>query len=317
MLTSNPPAHKRRRAPVSRAFGFKLVQAWRPRIRAMVEALIDAHADAGRMEFLDAIAAPLPAHLTAEILGAPAADAPRFAEMVYGMSRGIGAFRPEMLPEIDAAAADLYAYVDGLLAERRAAPRNDFLSDFVGGADAAGQLSETEILIQVVGLIIAGSDTTRAGLTALVSLLLQHPDQWRAVCADPSLAEGAVLEALRFDPPVASIGRITTEPLEIGGVPIGEGVPINLSILSAQRDPAVYADPDRFDIRRTDHPRWSISFGGGPHRCLGEALARAEMEEALIALAGRLPGLRLVGEPPRIKGHTGIRGVSPMQLAWD
>ena len=124
--------------------------------------------------------------------------------------------------------------------------------------DAAGQLSEAKILIQVVGLIIAGNDTTRAGLTALVSLLLQHRDQWQAVCAEL----------------------------------------------------------DRFDIRRNDHPRWSVSFGGGPHRCLGEALARAEMEEALLALTERLPDLRLVGAPPRIKGHTGIRGVSPTHLAW-
>jgi cytochrome P450 len=268
------------------------------------------------MNFLDALAAPLPAHLTAELLGAPDADAPEFASMVYGMSRGIGSFRPDQFPDIEASASELIDYVDALLADRRRAPRDDFLSDYVREADTAGQMDETEILMQIVSLIIAGSDTTRAGLTALLSLLLQHPDQWRAVCDDPALAEPAVLEALRFEPPVGSIGRLTTEPIDVGGVPIRAGVPLNLSILSAQRDPAIFQSPEQFNIRRTDHPRWSLTFGGGPHRCLGEALARAEMEETLIALSARLPGLRLIGDPPRIKGHTGIRGVSPMQVGW-
>ena len=315
MLTSNMPAHKRRRAPASRAFGFKLIQAWRRRIRALMHDLIDAQIDRGEMDFLEAIAAPLPARLTAEILGAPDEDAPRFAAMVYGMSRGIGSFRPEQFPDIETAAADLHDYVAGLLAARRTAPRDDFLSDYVREVDAAGQLSETETLIQIVTLIIGGSDTTRSGLTALVSLLLQH-GQWQAVCADPSLAEAAVLEGLRYEPPAGSIGRVVTEPLDVGGVPFGAGALLSLSILSAQRDEAVFADPERFDIARTDHPRWSLSFGGGPHRCLGEALARAEMEEALIALAERLPELKLIGDPPELKGHTGIRGITPMQVGW-
>ena len=316
MLTSNQPAHKKRRAPASRAFGFRLVQAWRPRIRAMVHGLIDRHEAEGQMNFLETVAAPLPAHLTAEILGAPEADAPRFAKMVYGMSRGIGSFKPEMLNGIEAAAGELHDYVAALLADRRAAPRDDFLSDYLREVDAAGQLNETEILVQIVTLIIGGSDTTRAGLTALVSLLLQHPEQWQAVRDDPSLAEAAVLEALRYEPPAGSIGRLALEEIDVGGIPLPPGTPMNVSFVSAQRDDAVYANAQMFDIHRTDHPKWSLSFGGGTHRCLGEALARAEMEEALIALTERLPNLSLKGDPPRLKGHTGIRGITPMQVSW-
>ena len=100
------------------------------------------------------------------------------------------------------------------------------------------------------------------------------------------------------------------------GVPLEPGTILSLSMLSAQRDPAVFAEPDRFDIARTDHPRWNVSFGHGPHRCLGEALARAEMEEALKVITARAPRLEIVGDPPHGKGFTGIRGITPMTVAW-
>ena len=316
MLTSNPPAHGRRRGPAVRAFAFKLIQAWRPRIRALVEEMIDQVADEGECEFLDTFAAPLPSRLIAEIIGAPEEDAPRFAAMVYTMARGLGGFRGSDFPEIEAAAAELTAYVEGLVAERRREPRDDFVSDYLARVDEAGELSEAESLIQLVTVIIGGSDTTRFGLTALVHHLLEQREQWDAVAADETLAPAAVTELLRHEPPAGTIGRVVTEPLEIDGVELPAGTPLSLSIVSAQRDEEVFADPHRFDLARTDHPRWSLTFGHGPHRCLGEALARAEMEEALIALTQKLPSLRRTGPPPAFKGHTGVRGVGPMQVAW-
>ena len=316
MLVSNDPAHTNRRRPVARTFAFKLFNDLRPRVRALAEEVIDEHIAAGEMDFMAAVASPLPARIIAEILGIPREDAPRFARMVYGMSRGISSFRPEHFDPIEAAAADLNAYTEALIADRRANPGDDFLSNYVRAVDEAGILSEAETLIQIVSLIIAGSDTTRFGLTALIWLLLDHREQWDALCADPAMAAGAVLEALRYEPPVGSIARVITEKLEIGGVGLKRGTVLSLSMLSAQRDAAVYGDPQRFDIARADHPRWSITFGGGPHRCLGEALARAEMEEALIALAQRLPDLRRVGEPPVTKAHFGIRSISSMTVQW-
>ncbi len=316
MLFSNPPVHQRRRRPAARAFAYKLIEAWRPRIRTLVTELIDEAEPSGEADFAEAIAKPLPSRITADILGIERADAPRFAAMVYGMSRGISTFREEHFPAIEAAAGDLNAYVEGLLAARRAEPRDDFLTDYLRTVEADGSLSESETLMQIVSLIIAGSDTTRFGLTALVSLLMQHRDQWQAVCTDPIRAPGAVREALRFEPPVGSIGRVVLETFDIDGILLRPGALLHLSILSAQRDEAVYADPHRFDIERDDHPRWSVSFGAGPHRCLGEALARAEMEEALIALSQRLPDLQLAGPPPVFKGHSGIRGTAPMAVRW-
>lgn len=319
MLVSNEPEHKRRRAPAARTFAFKLIEAWRPRIRALVHELIDnqigaqTKADArDGFDFTAAIAAPLPSRLIAEILGAPTQDAPRFARMVYTMTRGLGGFRDAQFPEIEQAAQDLTAYVADLLAARRADPRDDFLTDYTRSVEEAGLLSDKEMLAQIVTLIIGGSDTTRFTLTAMIDLLLRHRDQWEAVCADPTLAAGAVREALRYEPAIGSLGRVATGPLAIDGVVVETGAVLVLSLLSAQRDAAVYADPHRFDIRRTDHPRWSVTFGGGAHRCLGEALARAELEEALLALCERAPDLEAVGAPVVVKGHTGIRGISPL-----
>jgi len=213
------------------------------------------------------------------------------------MSRGLGAFRNAEHPAIEAATSELTTHVAGLLADRRQAPRDDFLTDYLRRVDEAEAFSEAETLVQIVTLILAGSDTTRFALTMAVALLLRHREQWRAVCDDPALVPGAVVEALRFEPPVGSIGRMVTAPLEVDGVALPPGTPLMLSILSAQRDGQVYADPDTFDIGRDDHPRLSVSFGGGPHRCLGEALARAELEEALGVLVRRLPALEVVGDP--------------------
>ena len=316
MLLSNPPAHQRRRRPAARAFAFKLIEAWRPRIRTLVSELIDDCQGDGETDFAEAIAKPLPSRLIADILGIPRDDAPRFAAMVYGMSRGIANFREEHFPGIEKSAGELTVYVEELLRSRRAEPRDDFLTDYLRTVDEDGSLSDAETLIQIVSLILAGSDTTRFGLTALVYLLLEHRDQWQAVCSDAGRAPDAVREALRFEPPVGSFGRVVTEPLELHGVTLAPGTLLHLSILSAQRDEAVFADPQRFDIDRDDHPRWSVSFGGGAHRCLGEALARAEMEEALIELSRRLPELQLAGPPPDFKGHMGIRGTAPMTVRW-
>ncbi|MEO4041379.1 cytochrome P450 [Hoeflea sp. CAU 1731] len=312
LLLSNPPDHARRRAPLSRTFASKLMELWRPRVRELVEGMIDDAAKENEFDVLTQIASPLPSRIIAEILGAPEEDAPRFAEMVYTMSRGLGGFRMEDFPGIETVARDLCAYVENLLEERRRQPRDDFLSHYLERVSGENGLDPKETMIQVVSLIIGGSDTTRFAFTMLVSLLLTHRDQWEDLCRNPDLVPGAVREGLRYEPSVGSIARVVLEPLDIGGVAFKPGALVQLSMLSAQRDERIFADPQRFDIRREDHPRWSVSFGMGAHRCLGEALARAELEEALAALARKLPNLALAGEPARAKGHVGIRGVGPL-----
>ncbi len=316
MLQSNRPHHAKRRGPVGRTFAHKLIQDWRPYIRRLAHEMIDDVVAEGAMDVVEAISTPLPMRLMCAILGADAEDAPEISAKTLLASRGLGAFRDAELPAIEAASADLIAMAERLLAERRRAPSDDFLSAYIARVDEAGALSELETLIQIVNLMIAGGDTTRVGIAAMVSLLLEHEDAWRAVVADPSLAPGAALEALRFEPPIGSIGRVALEPMFIDDIRIEAGAALGLSIVSAQRDPAVYRAPDRFDVRRDDHPRFSLSFGFGAHRCLGEALARAEMEEVLLALAERLPDLELDGPPATVKGHSGIRGISETRVRW-
>jgi cytochrome P450 len=148
------------------------------------------------------------------------------------------------------------------------------------------------------------------------SLLLQHREQWNAVCRDFALVPGAVAESLRYEPAVASFMRVTLEDIDLDGCVVPRGRMVSLSTMAAMRDPAVYSDPDTFDIRRADQLRRHLVFGRSTHRCLGEVLAVVELEEALAALTSRLPDLRLVGAPPLIRGSGGIRTVGDMRVRW-
>ena len=169
----------------------------------------------------------------------------------------------------------------------------------------------------MVGLILAGADTTRGSLCMTLAHLLAHPEQWLAFRADPQgLKRGVVDEGLRYDPVVGGVPRIAAQDMDLDGYSIPAGTPIALSLLSIMRDPDVYAEPDRFDIHRTDHPRWHPIFGGGGHRCAGEALARAEMEEALVVIADLAPRTRLVGAFPKL-GPGAIRQVDRMEVSFD
>jgi cytochrome P450 len=314
MLLSNGPVHRQRRAPLARSFGYRLVTELRPRIRAVAHQLIDRASVRGEMEFLEDFAALIPAHLISEILGLPAADIPAFTQQVYSLARALSsAFAQEIVPELQTAAGQLMGYVEGLLEKRRAGPLNDFLTAYLAEADA---LSAIDAVVQIVTVILGGSDTTRAAMAIQTSLLLQHPEQWQAVCRDAALIPGAVSESLRYEPSVGSFMRVTVEDLPIEPYVIARHRMLSLSTLSAMRDPSVYAEPDRFDITRTDIPRQHRVFGAGSHRCLGESLARAELEEGLAALSERLPQLRLAGPAPVASGSGGIRTVGKMAVCW-
>ena len=317
MLFANGNEHRRRRAPMSKAFAFKLIEQMRPRIRAAAEGILDEHMREGELDLLADFASLIPARVIAEILGIPAADIPHFTDLVYSVSRSLSPSSPrEQFPDMQESARQLMEYVGELLGSRAHLLDNELLSSYTQTVTEAGNLSAAEILSQVVTVIIAGSDTTRGAIAVQVGLLLQHREQWEAVCADPTLIPGAVSESLRYEPVVGTIPRFTLEEIEIGGYVVPRGNILSLSTLSAMRDPALYADPDSFNIRRSDHPRRHLIFGLGVHRCLGEVLARAELEESLAALASRLPQLQLAGKPPSLHGHGGIRRIDGMRVQW-
>jgi hypothetical protein len=316
MLFANGEEHRRRRAPVQRTFAFKLMDAMRPKAAALAEELVSERLNKGPIDFVGEIAAQIPARIIADILGIPRADLPIFLQWIADTAEALGFIDVARRPQIEASLTAFAAYVENLLNDRRRAPRDDFLSDYVAATAKDGELSEIEIRTQVVGLILAGSDTTRGSLCMTLAQLLRHPSQWRAFCEDPdALKKGVVDEGLRFEPVVSGIPRVATKDFDLDGVRIPAGTVIALSFLSALRDDEVFADPDRFDIFRKDHPRWHLIFGAGAHRCVGEALARAEMEETLATIARLAPATTLVGDFPKLKPGA-IRQIDRMQVAF-
>lgn len=315
LLMSEGDAHRRRRAPMSRVLAFRAVEALRETVRSAAESLIDDVEARGRIEdeidLMSTFCAPFPPLVMSRLLGAPSDEARAFARWVYQVSP---AFAPALPGEDMAAmvegATRLTAYVEQRLAKAMAgeAPRSDLLEN-MAAAVAVDALTPAEAVAQLVTLIIGASDTTRAAMAIQVGLVLATGQAWSQLGDDPNLARAVVAEALRLEPPVGSVPRFSMEEIALNGATIPAGRLVSLSTLSAMRDPARFSDPDAFVIDRTDHTRWPLVFGGGAHRCIGEALARMELEEGLMALSRRLPGLRLAGPAPKIEGYAGIRRV--------
>ncbi|MBP1180651.1 cytochrome P450 [Methylobacterium sp. PvR107] len=316
MLTANGAIHRRRRSPFTRTFAARMIEGLRPRIRAAAESLVRDVLAEDAVDLVARYTALIPAQTIADILGLPRDDIPRFTRLAYEVSRVLSfTFGPEDIPDLEAAALALQDYVRAILEARRSSPQDDFLSRFLAEADAAGELTPQEVVVQLVQMIIGGTDTTRVAGAMQVALLLQHPEQWAAVRDDPGLIPAAVAESLRYEPSVGSAGRVAREDIALDGHVMPAGSMILLSTLSALRDKAVYAHPDTFDIRRADLPRLHPIFGGGAHRCIGEALARIELEEGLGALMRLAPDLRLTGAMPVIQGHSGIRRIDALRVA--
>lgn len=317
MLFANGETHIRRRLPVARTFAFKLMQAMRPRIRDIAEDLIGSKIGVGPVDFVSDIASQFPARIIAEILGIPDSDVPTFLNWIQDTASALGMIDPAQRDQIEASLNAFYDYVADLLDQRRKNPQEDFVTEYVRKTAEAGNLGEDEIRTQLLGLILAGSDTTRGSICMILSELLQHPQQWTDLTADPDgLKRAAVEEGMRYQPVVSGIPRIAMRDIEIDGYLVPKGAVIAISIISALRDPEIFSEPDRFNIHRADQQRWHFGFGAGAHRCVGEALARAEMEEMLATIARMAPNTKLIGDPP-ILMPAAIRQVGPMTVAFE
>jgi cytochrome P450 family 103 len=316
MLTADGDVHRRRRAPFSRLFAARTINEMRPSIRRTAEDLIEDWYGVGEVDFFDEFAAKMPARIIADLLGLPREDIPEFTLLVYEVTKVFAlGLSPDDVVAIEKAGQQLREYVDKVLDERRRSPREDFLSGFLAAATEAGEMSPKEMLYQIFQLIVGGTDTTRVALAMQVALLLQHPEQWSDVCRDPALVPGAVAEAMRFEPSVGAAARVTSEDIDVAGTVIPTGQFVTLSTMSAMRDERTYDRPDIFDIHRTNQPRLHPIFGYGAHRCIGEALARAELEESLSAIAARIPQLEL-DVSPKITGYFGVRRIDAMRVSW-
>jgi cytochrome P450 len=316
LLFSNGEVHQKRRQPIARTFAFKLMEAMRPKTVAIAEELVKERLGKGPVDFLWEIAAQIPARIIADVLGIPRSDLPVFMKWIGDTSASLGFVDLERRAEIERSMTEFDEYVGRLLDDRRANPKQDFLTEYCNVTAASGELNEAEIRAQIVGLILAGSDTTRNSLCMTLHQLLAHPDQWKAFCENPDgLKKNVVSEGLRYEPVVSGIPRVAVHDMEIEGYSIPAGAITTVSIISVLRDPDVYANAESFDIHRNDLPRWHLAFGAGAHRCAGEALAKVELEETLATIAKLAPNTKLAGPAPQLAPGA-IRTVDQMKVAF-
>jgi cytochrome P450 len=295
MFSQDPPAHTRIRSLVSRAFTPRAVEARRPAIRARAEEILLPAVAAGRLDAQGDLGHRLPLMVVSDLLGVPDADREVFGEWTKTLGLAFLSIADvEVRARVTDALASLDAYVGDLIAERRGRPGDDMLSRLIEAEEEGDRLSPEELVALVENLLFAGHDTTRGALAVMVVLFATHPDQYRLVVDDPSLVPGAVEEVIRYEAITFGTARLASADCEVGGVAVPAGTPVSLCLTSACRDPRRYPDPDRFDVRRDDAR--SPAFGAGIHYCLGAALAKAELEEALSVLVGHAPTLELQGD---------------------
>jgi cytochrome P450 len=317
MLVLDPPDHTRLRGLVTKAFTARRVEEMRPRIAAVVDQLIDRVAEKGAMDVIADFAHRLPVIVICDMLGIPEEDRGQFFDQYKVNSRLIDPV-PLTREEMDAVNDNgkvVGAYFDSLFERRRKDPKDDLTTQLVQAEEAGDRLT-TEELRANVGLLFAAGHETTANLIGNGLLALQrNPEQWEALKADPSLIPNAMDELLRFDSSVQMTGRATLESVEVGGVTLEKGASIVCFLGAANRDPAIYADPDKLDVRRQNiRP---LSFGGGIHHCLGAQLARIEAHEAFAGLARRLPTLQITEliNPSWRRSFT-LRGLTNLPATW-
>lgn len=297
MFSKNPPEHTRLRALVSRAFTPLAVERMRPGIRARAQEILGPAIEAGRLDAQGDLGHRLPLAVMSDLLGIPDEDREAFADWTTDLGLAFSAaLDPVSRAKVENALAQLEDYVPRLIEERRKAPSNDFLSELINAEEAGERLSTTELVTMVENLLFAGHDTTRGGLGAMVMLMAQHPDQFRVIAEDRSLLANAVDETLRYEAITFSTSRMASEDVTIAGVEVSQGQTIGVCLPAASRDPLRYERPQDFDVHRKNiRPP---TFGAGVHYCLGAALARAEMEEALDLLVDACSAFEL-DEPVR------------------
>jgi cytochrome P450 len=309
--------HHRLRRLVSKAFTPKAVEALRPVTRATIAGLLDAVANDGSCDAVTALCEPFPIPVICALVGIEpdrVADMSRWASSILlSLRLDAGLF----LAEIEQAQAELDEYLDVLIDQRRAAPRDDLLSNLILAEEAGDRLSRSELQSVVAMMLVAGTDTTRNQLSNMIHTFAQHPDQWALLRERPELVPNAVEEAIRWEPATEALPRVAAEDLEIGGYRVEAGSIVVLMSMSANHDTNALPGADVFDIARDTPAGWHLlTFGGGIHYCLGASLARLELTEALAELASRLPALQLAGDPVANAPGSVIAGYTSLPISW-
>lgn len=318
MLGSDPPRHGRLRGLVSQAFTPRMIEQLEPRIREIANDLVDRIAHNGQADIVEALAYPLPVIVIAEILGVPPEDRDRFKwwsdEVVSTLGTGVSSGQERDLPMT--VFEEMRVYFTKMVEERRANPRNDLISGLVAAELEGERLTFDELLQMLVLLLVAGNETTTNLIGNAVIEFMNHPDQLQHVLDEPALLPSAIEEVLRFSSPVqATIRRATRENI-VNGKTIAPDQRALVWIAAANRDPGVFSDPGTFDVGRT--PNRHISFGHGPHFCLGAPLARLEARIALETFLANVTNFQRTDSEPLRRVPTFImRGVRKLPIAFE
>jgi len=316
MIDSDDPIHIRRRHLVDKGFAMSRVAAYEDWIRSIVTDLIEAVEPTGGCDVVRDLAAPLPTAVIADLLGVRKED--RSALQQWSDEMIAGADGIENVTEtVLKAAADYYAYMNAVLDDRRAQPREDLISVLVHAQIDGQGLSREELLGESLLLLVGGNETTRNAISGGLEALLRDRRQWEMLLDHAGLIPGAVEECLRWATPVINMARTTTRDVDVRGVTIPKGDQVLLMYTSGNRDENVFERPDEFDILRDPNPH--ITFGYGTHYCLGASLARVEVRVMLQELVRRLPGITLT-DPTGDVRHTHssfIRGLLALPVTFE
>jgi cytochrome P450 len=316
ILHLNGDDHRRLRNLVNPAFTPRAADRWRPAMREFLARLWDPLAEAERCEFVTAFAKPYPSLTIATVMGAPLTDAPRLYEWSNLIQRQFDG--PSLMNERDAierACAEFYEWAGELIERRRADPADDLISTLIAAEQEGDRLSDVECMNLVLNVLVGGVDTTQSQLAHAVRLFAAHPSQWELLAERPELAPAAVEEVVRFEPITPFTARLLHEEVEYRGVTFPAGTVLMVCAFTGNRD-GIGGDPAAFDIAADRGDAKPLTFGAGIHYCLGANLARAELQEALAFLPGRMPGLTLDGEPELGSVH-GIYGLDSLPVRWN
>lgn len=313
LILMDPPRHTAFRKVITRRFLQKSMAPIEPRVREIVDALLDEFCEAGAVDVMERFTCAVPALVFADVLGVPRSQGPMLQRQAAELTAvpttpAAGARHREAVAWVRALFADL-------LAEKRARPADDLLSDMALETGPGKTFGEDEFVGMATSMMIAGNDTTANALAALLWLLARHPDQRRRLVDDPARIPNAIEEGLRFEPPVHGLARVATRDVELHGRRIAAGEKVLLLYASGNRDERIFDAPERFDVdRKID---LHLSFGFGVHHCVGLRLGRLEMEIALRAFLERIPDYALASEPVRWRTLFATRQLDALPIRFE
>jgi len=316
ILTAEGDEHARLRRLVAPAFTPKAADRLRPYMREVVNRLVDPFAESGRCELVADVCEPYPIPIICRLLGAPEEDWKLFSRWASDLLRIFNNNLVEDLPYIQAAQAEMSAYVHELIERRRTRPAEDLLTDLIAAEEAGDRLDTEELESMATAVLVGGTDTTRNQLACTVALFTGYPDQWKLLAERPDLGARATEESMRVLGAIRGTARVATEDIEYKDVLFPENTFVATSFVAANSDEVVFAEPEVFDITREGATSPHLTFGSGIHYCLGAWLARAELQEALPILAQRMPDLEVDGEIGWKPESVGIWGPARLPLRF-